>query len=140
MAVAKFLADKSALARGHLDEIATVIERLLKAGLLATCGIAQLELLYSARSAADFAQLAAELNSAYEWLHTDDEDYRRATEVYAELVDAGQHRSVAMPDLLIAAVAERHRVTVLHYDSDFDRIAGVTGQPTEWIAPRGSLN
>jgi predicted nucleic acid-binding protein len=29
-------------------------------------------------------------------------------------------RSVPLPDLLIAAVAERHRVTILHYDADYD--------------------
>jgi len=28
---------------------------------------------------------------------------------------------------------------VLHYDADFDRIAGVTGQPTEWVVEQGSL-
>jgi len=25
------------------------------------------------------------------------------------------------------------------YDEDYDRIAEITGQPAEWIAPRGSL-
>jgi predicted nucleic acid-binding protein len=38
-------------------------------------------------------------------------------------------RAVVFPDLLIAAVAGRERVSVLHYDIDFDLIAGVTGQP-----------
>lgn len=42
-------------------------------------------------------------------------------------------------DLLVAAAAEAAGVTVLHYDEDFDRIAAVTGQATEWSAPRGSL-
>lgn len=27
---------------------------------------------------------------------------------------------------------------VLHYDSDYERIAEVTGQPQEWIVPRGT--
>ena len=44
-----------------------------------------------------------------------------------------------MPDLLIAAVAEQHRVTVLHYDADYDRIAEITGQPMRWIVPRSSV-
>ena len=39
----------------------------------------------------------------------------------------------------IAATAERHDVTVLHYDDDYDRIAAVTGQPAEWVVPRGSV-
>jgi hypothetical protein len=28
---------------------------------------------------------------------------------------------------------------VLHYDADFDLIAEVTGQPSEWIVPRGTI-
>ena len=28
-------------------------------------------------------------------------------------------RAVGLPDLLIAAVAERERITVLHYDGDY---------------------
>jgi predicted nucleic acid-binding protein len=139
MAVARYLADKSALARGHLGDVATVVDSLLKAGLLATCGTVALEVLFSARSPVEHAKLRKELRTAYEWLHTDDEDFERAIEVHAELANAGSHRTVALPDLLIAAVAERHRVTVLHYDSDFDLIAEVTGQPTQWVVPRGSV-
>jgi len=50
-----------------------------------------------------------------------------------------RHRSVKIPDLLIAATAEAAGATLWHYDEDYDRIAHVTGQPTEWVAPRGSL-
>ena len=28
-------------------------------------------------------------------------------------------------------------MTVLHYDSDYDLIADVTGQPVQWVVPRG---
>ncbi len=49
------------------------------------------------------------------------------------------HRAVKIPDLLIAAVAERSRLAVLHYDQDYDRIAAVTGQPVRWASPSGSL-
>jgi hypothetical protein len=35
--------------------------------------------------------------------------------------------------------AERHGVSVLHYDRDFDRIAAITGQPVEWVVPAGSV-
>ena len=45
----------------------------------------------------------------------------------------------AFPDLLIAAVAERERVTVLHYDSDYELIAQVTSQPVAWVVPRGTV-
>lgn len=48
-------------------------------------------------------------------------------------------RSVGIPDLLIAAVAHRHRVTVLHDDRDFDVVGAVTGQPMVWVVPPGSV-
>ena len=48
-------------------------------------------------------------------------------------------RSVGLPGLLIAAVAERERVTVLHYDGDYDLIRKVTGRPARWIVPRGTI-
>ena len=50
-----------------------------------------------------------------------------------------EHRHFRLPDLIIAATAEEHGATVLHFDADYDRIAEVTGQPVEWIAARGSL-
>jgi hypothetical protein len=28
---------------------------------------------------------------------------------------------------------------VLHYDSDYDHIAAITGQPTQWVIPRGTV-
>lgn len=40
-------------------------------------------------------------------------------------------------DLLIAAGAEAAGVAVLHYDEAYDRIAGVTGQATRWLAAKG---
>ena len=42
-------------------------------------------------------------------------------------------------DLIIAATAETHGAAVLHYDADYDRIAAITNQPTEWVAEKGSL-
>ena len=63
----------------------------------------------------------------------------RALEVQGSLAARSEHRSVPLPDLLIAACAERARLTVLHYDADYDRISEVTGQPVQWVVPRGSV-
>lgn len=52
------------------------------------------------------------------------------------LAAKGQHRRL-IPDLLLAAIAEVHHATILHYDADFELIANVTGQPHQWIVPRG---
>ena len=29
--------------------------------------------------------------------------------------------------------------TILHYDSEYDLIAQVTGQPTQWVVARGTV-
>jgi hypothetical protein len=62
-----------------------------------------------------------------------------AIEVMGLLARQGKHRAASIPDLLIAAVAERAKLAILHYDRDFDLIASITGQPVEWIAPAGSV-
>ena len=49
------------------------------------------------------------------------------------------YRARWIPDLIIAAAAEEAGIILLHYDADFDRIAAVTGQPMEWVVPRGSV-
>jgi predicted nucleic acid-binding protein len=70
-----------------------------------------------------------------------EDEWARALDVYEALAAKGgtHQRSVKHPDLLIAAAVESAAVPVVHYDEDFDRIAAVTGQPTRWLAPRGSL-
>jgi predicted nucleic acid-binding protein len=139
-AVARYLIDKSALARGGNPVVADILGPLLEAGLLAICGVVELEMLYSARNAQDHQQMRFELECGFEWLPTDDQDFRRAAEVQGLLAAKATHRAVSLADLLIAAVAERHRVTLLHYDADFDLIAKSTTQPTRWIVPRASVS
>ncbi|BCR82057.1 PIN domain-containing protein [Arachnia rubra] len=57
----------------------------------------------------------------------------RAWEVQMLLADRGQHRAPSIPDLLIAATAERLGLTVLAVDKDFDPISEVTKQPVEQL-------
>lgn len=55
----------------------------------------------------------------------------RALEVQQLLADRGHHRSVAIPDLIIAATAELGGLTVLHVDKDFELVATLTRQSVE---------
>jgi predicted nucleic acid-binding protein len=139
MAVARYLADKSALARLRHPAVESALGPLIQNGLVATCGVVELEVLWSTRSADEYDEVRADRMVGYEWLTAEDDDWRRAIDVQAELWRRGQARTVPLPDLLIAAIAERHRITVLHYDDDYDRIAAVTAQPTQWVVPRGSV-
>jgi predicted nucleic acid-binding protein len=138
-AVASYLADTSALARLHHQPVAAALGPLIEAGLVATCGVIEFELGWATRNTAEFDQLRADRDAGYEWLATHDEDWRRALDVQVALWRSGQVRVVGFPDLLVAAVAERERVTVLHYDADYDLITHITRQPTQWIVPRGSV-
>ena len=133
------LADTSAWHRSRLPEIVGVWERSLNADRIATTAFVRLEVLYSAQDGLSYRAVAGEMDELIQ-LPCGDAEIRRALEVQQLLSDlAPLHHRVALPDLVIAAVAELNGATVWHYDGDFDRITQVTGQPTEWIAPRGSI-
>lgn len=132
-----FLADKSALEQRQRHEDArNLLTLLLGEGALATCHVIALEVLYSARNLADYETLRADI-VALPWIPVTVDAMDRALEVQHALAQRGQHR-VPLPDLIIAATAELGDATVLHYDHDYDVIAGVTGQPTQWIMARGT--
>ena len=139
-AVARYLADTSALARLRHPQVAAVLAPLIESGVVATCGVIEFELAWATRSGAEFHQVRADRDAGYEWLATHDEDWRRALDVQGSLWRGGRIRAVGLPDLLIAAVAERERVTVLHYDGDYELIAQITSQPMQWVIPRGTVS
>src|ERR1700722_12594671 len=134
-AVARYLADTSALARMRHPTVAAVLTPLIVAGVVGTCGVIEFELGWATRSSTEFDELRADRSAGYEWLATRDEDWRRALDVQASLWRGGCMRAVGFPDLLVAAVAERERVTVLHYDGDYEFVAQVTSQPMQWVVP-----
>lgn len=139
MAVVSHLADKSALARFHVPAVAARLRPLVDAGLVGTCGIVELEMRWSARSHAELQAVVADRERGYEWLPMPDEVWSRALELQRALSARGRLRSVRFPDLLLAATAERHGVTVLHYDRDFDLLAEVSDLRAEWVVPAGSV-
>ncbi len=136
---ARYLVDKSAFARMRQPAVAARIGPLIEAGEIAICGIVQLEILFSARGPADLETIRRDLELSLAWVAMVDADLARAAEVMAVLSRTGRHRSASIPDLLIAAVAERSELAILHYDQDFDAIARATGQASEWVVPQGSL-
>ena len=129
------------VARGRVEPaLRHEFDTALVDGEIATCDMVRMELLYSARNAGEFADLREELDALPD-CPIGKEQWERALWVYEQLsAQGGAHqRSVKHADLLIAAAAEAAGVTVLHYDEDYDRIAAITGQPTRWLAKRGSL-
>lgn len=133
MTVADYLIDTSALARVLLRQTTTEWDDRIGAGLVAICDITELEVLYSARSAADRARLKAALGAHYVWCPMPDGIYRRSRVVQEQLTTKGEHRSAGPVDLLVAAAAEEAGLTLLHFDRDFETIARTTGQPVRMI-------
>lgn len=127
-----WLIDKSALVRlGECRERDLWTGRIER-GLVRVTTITLLEAGYSARSATDMGELLdlPPLSlMPVEYLTPASE--KRAVEVLRTLAERGQHRAPSIPGLLIAATAERGRLTVLHVDKDFELIAGMTGQETQ---------
>lgn len=141
MAVSRrlYLLDKSALVRLRHEQVGAVVAPLIKRGQIATCGITDLEVLFSARSPAEYETVWAQRRAAYARLPVTEDVVDRALTVQRTLAASSQHRSAGIPDLLIAACAEVHAAVLLHYDHDFDVVAGVTGQAAAWVVPRGSV-
>ena len=111
----------------------------LEAGLIATCLPFLLEAGYSARDARDHDALLDEL-LALPRFAIDDAVEQRALDAQRQLARVGHHRLPPV-DLLLAALADRHGLGVLHYDHDYDLLAERTDLRFEsvWLAPRGSL-
>lgn len=133
-----YLADTMTWHWARTPTARAALQAELDAGRVATCAIVDAELRVSARGPDDADALAAE-RRALRWLPTPDEVWDTALTTQRALVDSSRHRMVKIPDLIIAAVAQRHGATVLHYDSDYEAIAGVTGQPVRWLVPPGTL-
>jgi len=134
----RYVADKSALARLKHSTVALRMAPLLVGGDIATCSVIELEVLFSAKTHADLVATRIR-RAALPSIDILQQDFDRAIDVLEGLARSGHHRAAGIPDLLIAATAERHKLTLLHYDKDFDLIANVTGQPVEWVVPQGSV-
>ena len=134
---ATYLADKSALVRVGLEGAEWLAAEILE-GNVRRSSMTDLEVFYSATSHQALLEVIEERRAGFRLVDTQQEDWDRAVEVMVLLAKNGRHRSVGIPDLLIAAVAERHALTLVHYDSDFDLVALVTGQATRWLATRGT--
>ncbi len=116
MALARLLlADKSALRRATPE--------MLDLGEICLCAVVRLEMLYSARSASDYAHIEHEL-TAFRDLRIDAETIATALSAHRELARLGRHRT-PIPDLLIAACAHQHQADVLHVDRHYETLAEV---------------
>ncbi len=131
------LLDTSVVKRLGRPQVREIVEPLAAAGQLGRPSICDLEVGYSARTAAEWDHLVGALD-AFEPVATTAAHVRRALQVQRLLAQRSQ-RGRKIPDLLVAAAAEELDISVLHYDADFDLIATVTGQACKWVMPAGTV-
>jgi len=137
--IAQFLIDTSAAARMTLPAVQAGLEPLITGGLVGTCATLDAEALYSARNLAEYEEVMADRRTAYEHLPIDDDHWTQALQAQHVLARSGRHRVVGIADLLTATVAARHRLTIVHYDADFELAAQVIDFGQRWVAERGTL-
>jgi predicted nucleic acid-binding protein len=133
VSVGLYLIDTSGMFRILQGELRKAWSDQLAAGVIAVCPIVELEFLYSARSLADRLEKQRLMHDLFGWVSMHEGAYERAGEVQQLLTETGAHRSAGPVDLLIAATAERERLTVLCDDRDYQTVATVTGQPVKLV-------
>lgn len=135
-----FIADKSIWARSDREPIRDAWAQALANGQILTCSITVLELLFSARTSAEFEALEEEL-SALRTIQVTDSICRAAIAAMRELAahSDGYHR-IPPPDYLIGACAQDAGIGVLHYDRDFDRFSEVMEFESRWAADPPALD
>lgn len=137
MAVTSWLIDKSAYARMQTGQAARLEDwnARIERGLVRIATVTRLELGFSAKSGrAGREAFGLPPLSLMPVEHLTPAMEDRAFEVQMLLADRGMHRAPSIPDLLIAATAEKAGLTVLAVDKDFGLIAEITGQPVETLA------
>lgn len=131
----RWLIDKSAYVRLPSSPDRDLWLDRINRGLVSVAAVSLLEIGYSARSGADWEQLIeGPPISLLVWEPMTLRAEERMVQVQSMLASRGHHRAVKVPDLMIAAVAEDARCTLLHVDQDFDLIAEVTHQPLERLS------
>ncbi len=132
MKAESWLIDKSALVRLSASDGNSEWDRRIERGLVHIATVTLLEVGFSTRSTGEHeAALSTPPVALMPLEYLTPAAENRAVQVQRLLAARGQHRAPSVPDLIIAAVAEGSRLTVLHQDKDFDLIAEVTGQLVE---------
>lgn len=134
----KYLIDTSAYARANRPTVRAALAAI-PGYEIAVAFPLLLEVGWSCPNSAEF-DAAMALFDRFTYVEASGWAQRRASQVQGLLAARGAHRAAGLADLITAAMAEQHQLTVLHYDRDFDTIATITGQPTRWIVEPGTAD
>ncbi|MFE3399873.1 PIN domain-containing protein [Streptomyces anulatus] len=119
-----YLLDTSGLVRLLSDTaLQSAWSDAIEAGTVASCHPQRAEFLYGARNAREYDEIAEMFTDLYPDVAVPKGAGRWITSVQYRMARAGQHRSASAVDLIIAATAAHHGLTVLHDDLDYRTVA-----------------
>ncbi|MEU3564534.1 PIN domain-containing protein [Kitasatospora sp. NPDC006786] len=95
----------------------------ISAGSIASCYPQRAEFLYTARDGREYDEIAEMFAEFYPDVSVPKSAGRWIDTVQRRMALAGQHRSASAVDLVIAATAAHHGLTVLHDDGDYRNVA-----------------
>ncbi|GAA3034237.1 ribonuclease VapC6 [Streptomyces lactacystinicus] len=95
----------------------------ISAGSIASCYPQRAEFLYTARDGREYDEIAEMFAEFYPDVSVPKSAGRWIDTVQRRMALAGQHRSASAVDLVIAATAAHHGLTVLHDDGDYRTVA-----------------
>jgi predicted nucleic acid-binding protein len=133
-----WLLDSSALAVAHRPEVLRLLRPLLTAGLLYTCPLLDLEALSTATSADAFRQMRTQRREAYRPAPLEPPVGERAVALQGQLARRAVGSRVEPRDLVVAATALEHDLTVLHHHPAFELLGGLCGLEQRAVVPLGA--
>ena len=127
-----YLLDTSGLVRLLKDpSLQNAWYEAIDAESIGSCYPQRAEFLYSARNASEYEEITEMFSDLYPDVSVPKNDGRWIATVQRQLARAGQHRSASAVDLIIAATAAHHGLTILHDDADYRTVARHTSDLTE---------
>jgi predicted nucleic acid-binding protein len=112
--------------RGGRSREATAVEELVRSARAVTCGIVLAELLAGVKNAEQRERLSEAL-AGLDYVEMREQTWKRAGDLAAGLRSKG--RTLPMSDLIVAAVALEHDLSVFTGDNHFHHIPGLRLHP-----------
>jgi predicted nucleic acid-binding protein len=90
---------------------------------IGSCYPQRTEFLYTARNRSEYEEITEMFGDLYPDVSVPKNAGRWIASVQHHMAQAGEHRSASAVDLMIAATAAHHGLTVLHDDADYRTVA-----------------
>jgi predicted nucleic acid-binding protein len=119
-----YLLDTSALVRLLRDpKLQDAWYDAIDAEAIGSCYPQRTEFLYSARSTPEYEEITEMFSDLYPDVSVPKSAGQWISSVQYKMARKGEHRSASAVDLMIAATAAHHGLTVLHDDADYRTVA-----------------